>query len=112
MPLVNQGSKFLFFSKIFFILLFLSTLYTQCGVQTHNPEIKSVMLYQLNQPGALQGSKFQVQVSLASNAVFIMSIFEDALAVPHHRNLATSWAKLPKTCSVLYEVCGYSPQPT
>ena len=28
-------------------------MYTQCGAQTHNPEIKSLLLYQLSQPDAL-----------------------------------------------------------
>ena len=37
--------------KIFLKILFLNNLYTQCGAQTHNPEIKSHMPYQLSQPG-------------------------------------------------------------
>ena len=32
---------------------FFSNLYTQCGALTHDPEIKSSMLFQLSQPGAL-----------------------------------------------------------
>lgn len=37
---------------LFLKISFLSYLYTQRGAQTHNPEIKSSMLYQLSQPGA------------------------------------------------------------
>ena len=33
-------------------ILLLSNLYTQRGAQTYNPEIKSLMLYQLSQPGS------------------------------------------------------------
>ena len=39
-----------FFKKLFFI--FLSDLYTPCGVQTHDPKIKSCTLFRLSQPGA------------------------------------------------------------
>ncbi|CAD7690389.1 unnamed protein product [Nyctereutes procyonoides] len=35
-------------------ILFLSNFYTQHGAQTHNSEIKSYKLHQLNQPGAPQ----------------------------------------------------------
>ena len=33
------------------MILFLGQLYTQRGVQTYNPEIKSCMLHHLSQPG-------------------------------------------------------------
>ena len=32
--------------------MYLSNLYTQCGIQTYNPEIKSCMLFQLSQTRA------------------------------------------------------------
>ena len=47
-PLTYCVVWFLFVFKI----LFLNILYTHHGVQTHNPEIKSHMLHQLNQPGS------------------------------------------------------------
>ena len=34
------------------LFIHLSDLYPQCEVQTHNPEIKSGMLFQLSQTGA------------------------------------------------------------
>ena len=36
------------------LFLFLSNLYTQHGVQTHNPQIESCIFYQLSQPGDSQ----------------------------------------------------------
>ena len=36
---------------LFFKILFLSHLYPQRGARTHNPEIKSRMLFRLSQPG-------------------------------------------------------------
>ena len=48
----NSGSYF-FFLK----LIYLSNLYTQCGAPTPDPEIKSCMLYLMNQQG---GSYFQM----------------------------------------------------
>ena len=45
--------SFLFFSFFLFKILFLNNLYTHCGAWTYNPEIKSHMLYQLNQSGLL-----------------------------------------------------------
>ena len=38
---------------IFFKILSLSNLYTQCGAGIYNPQIKSSVLHQLSQPGAL-----------------------------------------------------------
>ena len=37
---------------VFFKILFLSNLYTQCGAWSYNPKTKSCMLFRLNQPGA------------------------------------------------------------
>ena len=38
---------------VFLRFYFLSNLYTQCGAWTHNPKVRSLMLHQLSQPGAL-----------------------------------------------------------
>lgn len=40
-------------TSFYFKIVFLSTLYTQPGAQTHNPEIKSHWLQELKHPGAL-----------------------------------------------------------
>lgn len=40
----------LFFLKIFLVFI---NLYTQHGVETHNPEIESCLLFRLSQSGAL-----------------------------------------------------------
>ena len=45
-----KDSNYLLF--VFFKILFLSNLYTQCGAWTHNSETKSHMFYQLSQRGA------------------------------------------------------------
>ena len=46
----------LFLGNVLFSFLSLSRFHAQqgaqCGAQTHNPEIKSHMLYRLSQPGA------------------------------------------------------------
>ena len=49
----GEGSlRGLSLSLSFLKILFLSNLYTQNGAQTHNSEIKSLVLYLLIQPGA------------------------------------------------------------
>ena len=42
--------KFWLQKLVLFKILFLSNLYTQRGAWTHDPKIKSCMLYQLSQP--------------------------------------------------------------
>lgn len=37
---------------ILFYFYFLSRLHTRCGALTHDPDIKSLMIYWLNHPGA------------------------------------------------------------
>ena len=47
-----RGAILLFLS----LFIYLSNLYTKCGAQTHNPEIKSHMFFQLSQPEAPGGA--------------------------------------------------------
>jgi len=54
----------------FLNILFLSTLYTQCGAQTHNPKIQSRTLHLLNQPGALRIVPFYILVFLLLGMLF------------------------------------------
>ena len=46
----EKGLSKSFFLFFYFYFFFFSYLYTQCGAQTHDPEIKSHMLYGLSQP--------------------------------------------------------------
>ena len=47
---------------------FSSNLYTQRGAQTHNPKIKSHMLYQLSQPDALRlETNIEINLSLSTS---------------------------------------------
>lgn len=47
------GFLILILHQFFFLsFTYLSDPYTQCGAQTHNPEIKSQILFQLSHPGA------------------------------------------------------------
>ena len=48
-----KGGTFLIFFKFIF------NLYTQRGARTYNPWIRSCVLYQLSQPGALMGGVFK-----------------------------------------------------
>ena len=36
--------------------MYVYNLYTQCGARTHDPEIKSLTLYKLSQPGPPHGT--------------------------------------------------------
>ena len=47
----HEVNRITVFLSTYFIIVFLSKLYTQHGASTHDPEIKSQMLYQLSQPG-------------------------------------------------------------
>lgn len=43
---------------IFYKILFLNNLYTQCGPQTHHPGIMSLVLHWLSQPGTPDTDNF------------------------------------------------------
>ena len=50
---LNPGLVIMSIKTLFYFIYVLHRLHAQCRVWTHNPEIKSCMLYQLSQPGAL-----------------------------------------------------------
>lgn len=44
-------ANFFWFLVFFLVFIYLSNFYTQRGAETHEPEIKSYILYWLTQPG-------------------------------------------------------------
>ena len=49
-------------SLLYIIYLFIDNLYTQHRAPSHNPKIKSHMLFQQSQPGTLQGYTLKVDL--------------------------------------------------
>lgn len=68
----NIFLKFLFI----YILIFLSVLYTQCALRTHNLKIKSQMLYWVRQPGTPALIHFKCSININDFIEFYMTILK------------------------------------
>lgn len=81
-------AQFISFFFFFFLIVFiLSDLYTWCGAQTHDPEIKRHMFFWLSQPGAPSLSHSGWLISICSSDL--------SADITSSRELSSSSWKLP-----------------